>query len=61
MVDNEGFEPSIGCPILAFQASAFDHSASCPFCLKMKFYYNFSNFLLTKIKVGTISIKKNGD
>ncbi len=30
MAETEGFEPSIGCPIHAFQASAIDHSATSP-------------------------------
>jgi hypothetical protein len=30
MAEREGFEPSVGCPTHAFQASAFDHSATSP-------------------------------
>ena len=30
MAEPEGFEPSIGCPIHAFQACAIDHSATAP-------------------------------
>ena len=30
MAETEGFEPSIGCPIHAFQACAIDHSATSP-------------------------------
>ena len=30
MAEREGFEPSIGCPIHAFQACAFVHSATSP-------------------------------
>ncbi len=32
MAEPEGFEPSIGCPIHAFQACAIDHSATAPQC-----------------------------
>ena len=30
MAEDEGFEPSVGCPTHAFQACAFDHSATSP-------------------------------
>ena len=30
VAEPEGFEPSIGCPIHAFQACAIDHSATAP-------------------------------
>ena len=34
MAEREGFEPSMGFwPILTFQASAFDHSATAPHCI----------------------------
>ena len=32
MAEREGFEPSIRCRIHTFQACAFDHSATSPWC-----------------------------
>ena len=31
MAEREGFEPSVGCPTLAFRASTIDHSVISPY------------------------------